>query len=489
MYRTWSITSRRMRSRSTTDAYLTVTLSLVLTVLLSFILAFFSAARTGAAKVRAECVTGIALDATLAEYNRGLFDRYDLLFLDTSYGSAVASVIRTEEHMRKYVQKNLSESVIGAAEGSARFTGLHCTGIRIPSYVLATDGNGAVLRRQILEYMTAEPLENVLTEATEHLDILRAEGYDTRDVEAEMTAQYAELEQAFSDAGVPVSDAGEDALQVQSQRSLGVLTLAHPDKASISNAACTPVMYVSGRTLSQGNAYAGGESLSATERLLIDQYFLEKCGYYGNVRDGSRLEYQLEYMICGEGSDYKNLEQVARKLLAWREASNFAYIMTDGGKKALAEVAAAAVSLLLLSPSLQEPVKTAILFAWSFAESIADLRTLFKGGKVPLIKTSATWKTSLLNILSFGEGTHGTTGLDYGDYLRMLLLLEDLNTKTLRFADIVEMDLRMTEYNPNLRLDGCLDWFSAEVSYGSSTAFSGTFVRSGGYGVHEEDEK
>ena len=111
-----------MRSRYTTDAYLTVTLSLVLTVLLSFILAFFSAARTGAAKVRAECVTGIALDATLAEYNRALFDRYDLLFLDTSYGSAVASVTRTEEHMRKYVQKNLSESVIGAAEGSARFT-------------------------------------------------------------------------------------------------------------------------------------------------------------------------------------------------------------------------------------------------------------------------------------------------------------------------------------------------------------------------------
>ena len=489
MFRTWSITSKRMRSRYTTDGYLTVTLSLVLTVLLSFILTFFSSAVTGAAKVRAECVTGIALDAVLAEYNRALFDRYDLLFLDTSYGSAVADISQTEEHLRKYVQKNISASTVGELAGSARFTGLSCTGVKIPSYVRATDGNGAVLRRQILEYMRAEPVENALAEATENLNLLRAQGYDTRDVASEMTAQYAELEQAFADAGVPIADAQEDALQVQGKRSLGVLTLAHPDKASISNAACTPSVYVSGRTLSQGNAYAGGENLSATERLLIDQYFTEKCGYYGAVRDGSRLDYQLEYMIAGKGSDYENLEHVARTLLAWREASNFAYIMRDGGKKALAKAGGIAVAVLLLSPSLEKPVETAILFAWSFAESIADLRTLYNGGKVPLIKTSGTWKLSLLNILSFGEGTHGTTGLDYGDYLRMLLLMEDLNSKTLRFADIVEMDLRETEGNLNFRLDGCLDWLSAEVSYESNTAFQGTFVRKGGYGAHEEAAK
>ncbi|MBR0091860.1 MAG: hypothetical protein IJP92_09185, partial [Lachnospiraceae bacterium] len=476
-----------MRSRYTTDGYLTVTLALVLTVLLSFVLAILSGARTGAARTRAECVTDIALDATLAEYNRALFDRYGLLFLDTSYGSAVADITRAEEHLRKYVQKNLSESDIGALTGSAKWTGLACSSVQIPSWVLATDGNCAVLRRQILEYMTAEPVENALVEATENLQILRAEGYDTRDVATEMTAQYAETEQAFANAGFSVGDAGEDALQVQGKRSLGVLTLAHPDRASISTAACTPQVYVSGRTLSKGNAYAGGENLSATERLLIDQYIIEKCGRYGAEREGSRLQYQLEYLIAGKGGDYENLEHVARRLLAIREASNFAYIMTDGGKKAAAAAIGIAVAALLLSPSLKKPVEMAVLFAWSFAESIADLRTLYNGGKVPLIKTGNTWKTSLLNILGFGEGTHGTTGLDYGDYLRMLLLMEDLNAKTLRLADVIEMDMRETPGNLHFRLDACVDHMSAEVTYTSSTAFSGTFTRKGGYATKEEE--
>ena len=94
-----------MRQRLRADAYITVYLSLSLTIILALILALLQGARTGAVRMKSELVMDIAMNSALGEYNRELFDRYGLLFIDTTYGSGEASVIRTREHLENYFKK------------------------------------------------------------------------------------------------------------------------------------------------------------------------------------------------------------------------------------------------------------------------------------------------------------------------------------------------------------------------------------------------
>ena len=470
-----------MHRRSTTDAYLTVFFSLILSIVLSLILTLLWGVRISLTKLQAECVTETGIESVLAEFNRALFERYDLLFTDMSYGGPVADIGNTEERLRHYVQNNLEPTMAGTITGQAKMTGLQSTGVSIPEHVRAGDGNGAVLRKQILAYMTAEPLAKTLSEATQNLGVLQMRGYDTYDMEAEMDRNYAELQQALQQSEEGDTSLMKPVEEVQEKRSLGVLRLAHPAPASISRETIVPSDYASKRGLTHGNGTVNAGGFSAADALLFDEYLFEKCGFHGNVLDGSRLKYQLEYMIAGKPGDYANLDAVAKKLMFWREASNYLYILTDAEKTGLAQTIAGIVSLILLCPEAEEPLKHAILFAWSFAESVSDLKILFGGGKVPLVKSSETWKTSFSGMLGFGKGASGDTGLDYEGYLRMLVLMTDLQTKTMRLMDIMEMDIRETPGNLHFRIDGCIDSLTAACSFESRMGFSGTFTRHRGF--------
>ncbi len=120
MFQRYSKQSMQMRQRSQVDAYLTVYLSLSLTVILSLILALLYGARVGAVKMKSELVCDIAMSSALGEYNRELFDRYGLLFIDDSYCSSNGSVVNTREHLSKYFSKNFELSPIGYIKRRSR---------------------------------------------------------------------------------------------------------------------------------------------------------------------------------------------------------------------------------------------------------------------------------------------------------------------------------------------------------------------------------
>ena len=471
--------------------YLTVFLSLTITIMMSLILALFQSARIGAIKLQAECAADIAMNSILAEYDRALFEQYDLLLVDCSYQTATPSIANVEEHLRYFTQGNYDRSVIGRFSGVRSMTSLNCERTQIPAYSFATDGNAAVLRRQILAYMEGEPVMDALAEATANLGVLSANGYDTHDVEAEaaenrerldqMMQELPEQEDAEGNEDTPILDNPADA--VETQKGIGVANLAVPNPASISTASVDLSQFCSHRDRNKGTGLDDGESLSLMDRLLVRQYMLEKTGCYTKPREGSVLKYQLEYLIGGESGDFENLEHCARILLFWREAADFAYLISDQTKVGEVEVLATILALLALMPELEEPIKWSILFAWSFAEAISDLRTLYEGGKVPLIKSADTWQLSLANLAFFRDhlGGGGDEGLTYQDYLRMLLLLGDFEEETWRMADIIEMQIRKTPGNGNFRLDWCLDIFQAEIDTRSRFGFDVQLVRTYGY--------
>ena len=473
--------------------YLTVFLSLSITIILSLILALYQGARIGAMKMRTECVSDIAMNSVLAEYHRELQKKYDLLLVDTSYGGASPSIANTEEHLRYYVQGNFDRTPEGLLFGAVRLTGMECREAKIPAYSLATDGNGAVLQRQILAYMTAEPAEGLLSRISGNVGELKSHGYDSRDIEAENEENQQQIREIREAAANREKDKGETETEqeaqenpadlVATQKSAGILSLAIPDQAGISTASVQLSQYASHRQNMTGTGLDETETLSLTDRVLLDQYMFEKCGSYTDIREGTPLKYELEYILEGEGSDRENLEKVARKLMFWREASNFSYLITDTEKCKKAEAVAMLLSAVTGLPELEEPVKYSILFAWSFAESISDLRILFQNGRVPIVKTNDTWKTGFLEMadLRHAGGGSGDQGLNYEEYLRMLFFMEHMNTKTERLTDLMEMNIRETAGNQNFRLDACMDCFTGEIRTEGRNGFSMKIQRTYGY--------
>ena len=75
-----------------------------------------------------------------------------------------------------------------------------------------------------------------------------------------------------------------------------------------------------------------------------------------------------------------------------------AYLLSDGGKRIQVETLALAIASGFLIPPAAAVIEAALIFCWAFAESILDVRELFAGGHVPLIKNSSDWQLSLRNL-------------------------------------------------------------------------------------------
>ena len=444
--------------------------------IMSLVLVLFQGARIGDVKMRLECTADISMNSILAEYSRALYDQYGLLMVDTSYGTENGSVINTQEHLRHYVSKNL--------------VNMYPKDVAITGSSFAMDNGGAVLNRQILAYMGSVPAMELMTDVLDNADMIRENELDTTDVEKKARANQEVIDE--TELPTITNDDGEEeevtlgnpADVVTAQKKFGALSLALKDTSRISGASVDTGALLSHRNLNSGTGLRDQENISATERLLLEQYYYEKCSRYGNELDKSALKYQLEYMIYGKDSDYANLEKMAETLLFWREASNMMYLFNCEAKVKEAELVAELLTAVLLVPELAEPVRDSILFAWTFAETISDLNILFSGGRVPLFKTDATWRLSLTNMFSFrdhlGGGDLGE-GLYYQDYLRARLLMVDHDEKTMRLADIIEMDVRRTAGNANFKLDHCLDCFCAEITMGTRYGYDCKIERIYGY--------
>ena len=226
------------------------------------------------------------------------------------------------------------------------------------------------------------------------------------------------------------------------------------------------------------------ETGGAPNELVFQAYLFEKCGYYGAEMDKSLLKYQMEYIVAGKDTDWQNLEQVAKKLLLWREAANMMYLLSDGAKMAEAQALATALTAVILMPALAEPVKFTILFAWAYVESLQDVKTLLGGGRVPVFKTAADWKTGI-GCLKDVKGSltedSGGNGLSYKEYLQIMVFLQNAESRTERAMDIMEMDIRQTPGNARFRLDGCFDTYQAHLEVTSRFGYSYEMTRRYGF--------
>lgn len=473
--------------------YITVFLTLSLTLILSLVFTLIEGARISAVRMKFECVADIGMNSVLAEFHRELLEQYDLLFVDMSYGGSYADIGNTEEHLRNYMQKNLRPESGQLGLGNIRdFFAMDAGGVHIGQYSIASDNGGAVLKRQVTDYMADYPMGAILEKIGSGVTELESYGLDTRDIEGERLSYEAKIDEI----GLPVQEVEEGVYEevplnnpadiANATRSSGVLNLVLENPAQVSAVKVALDDYISHRSLMQGTGICNEavEISGAPDELVFQAYLFEKYGYYGQEMAKSRLKYQIEYILAGKDTDWQNLEDVAKRLLRWREVANVIYILTDSAKIAEAEAMALALTAVALCPELAEPVKYTILFAWAYVESLQDVKTLLAGGRVPIYKTSADWKTGINSITnvkgSLAEGSGGR-GLNYEEYLRIMLFLQNEDTRTFRAMDIMEMDIRKTAGNARFRVDACFDTYQADLSVSSGFGYSYEMSRCYGF--------
>ncbi len=478
---------------------ITLFLTLILLLVLSLFFSLLEAARVQGLNNIARRNILLELESAFGEYQPQLWENYRLLFLDGGNDKAELDLALLEGHRME--EASLQQKGTG-------FFQIALQSLEITSYSLATDFNGAAFKSQACKAIkdelaagAANALKQKLQEGekiaeksqgverqwesakdamTEAEDLKQnPEGTDSH-----QKADKVQIPQKKRETAAPVKDLPENPLEsVDLLKKSGILALAVENPAEISAKTINLSDTLRFRKISKGNLKqpSGGILDKVWILQYLNHYFSCKTGE-GNAKFTERaLDYELEYCIAGTSSDQKNLEKTVKKLLLIREAGNFATIMQDGKKQALAmEIAAAAVGFTGLPPLIQA-VQIGILLAWSYIESILDVRCLLAGGSIPLVKKISDWKSDV----SVGEevlkekkeqAQSQKDGLDYREYLQILLLLVKEKTLLQRAMDVIEQNIRKEE--PAFRMNYQLHGMQIEGLYSARPLFLG-FVRGG----------
>lgn len=196
------------------------------------------------------------------------------------------------------------------------------------------------------------------------------------------------------------------------------------------------------RKLAVGTAPDTREEDSLWNKILFCKYAMDHFNCFGEaIQENEKgLKYELEYLVGGKSSDNQNLEIVIGEILLIREIDNYLLLLQNEVKKLEAHEIAAVVTAALV-PWLEPVVYQAILVYWAYEESVQDLQALFRGEKVPLVKS--------LPLDMVSEFT-----LEYQEYLLVLLLLQRQDNLVMRSIDMIEVSLRKKD--ATFQMDACI---------------------------------
>lgn len=473
---------------------ITVFLAYLLVFVLATVFALLEISRVWGLEQRADTDVILTTNSLLAGYSAELWDEYGLLFLDGSSETEGSDMLETsmeDSNMRassmedsdvfeinresldiaKMESLGLAYSVEnmdlhGGETGQIRgqtwnLYGLAPQKMEISSYGLATDQNGRAFIEEAVTIMESQIAEDVLLALYE-----RITGED--DTELPMIdVQETTKEVALTENPIEV---------VERMKSGSVLSLV-VDETAISNKNIDLNGTLSARNLEVGTyslleqdgmADFGNtieSNVGWKDKLLFRQYLEKYFTCYLTAEEDHGLDYEMEYLVAGKGSDEENLKSVVRQLLVMRELANLQFLQTNVAKQEMVLAAATAISAATLTPELIPVYKTGIMAAWAYAEAVSDVRLLLDGQNVNLVKTEEQWHTDLTSLGQSRTGIQQTAGLSYQEYLQILLWSVTDSKLAYRGMDLIE---RNTGYNMNHQIY----YLSGTLSYQGSALFT-----------------
>ena len=450
---------------------MTVFFTLIVSVILTFILGMIYGVRENAIRLKVKQSADVSMRSSFAEYERILWERYNLLFVDIGYGFDVDSFLAIEDHYTEFMNNNFDEMTFRLL-GGVDLLKLDCKETQTQAVRFATDNNGEAIRKQAIKAMKYKYGVGFIEDFLEHYQSAR----DNNLLDAtgnEMAIEAIErLEEESSPVLQEIEAASREAIFGETNVStFSTLKKVVRDISSISRTTIDVNSLLEKRSINQGNSEASGES-GLTDNLIFYEYVLTYMGNYVSKKPDTALTYECEYLIRGKKSDIENLEGVVNRLLLIREASNLMTLLSDENRMNEIEALATGIAYILQNPELSTVIETVIASLWSYAESKCDVSVLLDGGKVPLIKTSSEWKTTMANIFTRRRESEGYEyGMGYRDYLRLFLYLEGADTVTKRMMNLLELNVRKEQGRKTFNLDNCIDrwkikaYVSSEYGY------------------------
>lgn len=448
--------------RDKKEASISIFLALTITLMLSFCMILIESARENTLLLKADVAMDAGIKSVMADYYIPLWDEFDVLYLDCSYNTSNPGYELVKDRLKQYIERNLKYGNKGWLE-------IQFEEAKISDVLLATDYGGKDFYDQAIQTTKTDIgisyVEEILKwfrNIEENVGVGESFQKDVSELSEKIEEEngaWIEVEDAIwgydlEGNYILLEDAKYEEVNIENplERILSASMLTRqiiPDFDQLSEVRVSLAELVSGRTLAAGTKMEVNDEDSILDKIFFCKYTID---HFSNYRDAvqkeiNNLQYQIEYIIGGKPSDKQNLEIVISELLLIREIDNYFMILQDDIKKLEAhEIAVASTATLV--PWLEPVVYQATLLYWAYEESVQDLKKLFLGEKIPLVKVSDV----------FSE-----VGLGYKEYLMLLLLMKGQETLVMRSMDLIELELRK-EYL-GFRMDACISKANIDIIF------------------------
>lgn len=442
---------------------ITVYLSLSLSTFILVVLIFSRICIINFEKERFEIAADVSFNSTLGEYNLELFNKYDLLYIDTSYLNKYPDVNNLKNRLEYYMKEN-TEKVYRSANSPWGKTQIQ--EVTILEYESALGNNGLNMASQINKYIDdsehVEPFLNEIRDVNSHI------GYAGLLMSENPIERFMSYKEAVDSIPLPRKKINNKEVEVEVSNPADwvyglsgsdIFYLSEADIDSVSTYKFDVSNLISNRGATNTIGYKDSYE---HDDLKFVTYLIDKCGLFLEEGDNSYIHLELEYILNGNDSDIENLKAVVNDIFNIRLTENLNLAFSDSSIVSEAYAVATLLEVCTLNPAFIEPVANSVVAACGFIETMADMKALLGGLSVEFPKT--TIATSVSNILGgFLQESGSQGGFCYRQYVELLLLMMDRQTLIYRTMDIMELYVRTNSLNENFKMDWCVESYKALI--------------------------
>ena len=459
---------------------ITIFFTLLSVFFMSLLFMLMESSRYYGTRAQAAAMTDSANFSVFAEYEKELLTRYNLFALDGSRGTGRFSGDRIRDLLKQYLELNANPREESLEMLCFDPWQMQLKEASLTGYALLTDGNGENFYQQAVAFMHDTPLSSAVGEIHEHYAEAAKtaqsyrENYDNAKGEGDLITDVSKQEKAVEEEALEQGEITPEEIRERKAKN-PLPDLAGVILQDILTSTCHGLTIsgggISGRdlasvhitnkgTLTLPNIYGG-----AVDNMLQnfpnfrtnDEEEESESGSEGQAE----LSYQLEYILSGKRTDRANLKETALKLLAIREAFNYASSQTNPEMTAACSRLASVIIGWTGNAGLVESLTQALLIGWCYGESILDVKNLMHGALVPVMKETGQWQLTLDRLghvreMLADDTPYGSEGLRYKEYLLILLNMTPLRLQKQRGLDMIEMCVRSAPGMSQFHVNNCI---------------------------------
>lgn len=405
---------------------ITVFLSLLLIVLIGFSFVVVEGVSSYSASALGEDAVKNAGENILANYDRELFNKYHIFFLDP--------------REKNYILSDGKAGVDQYFSGNSFFN-VFCNSLEMTEEVSAVEEDGLYLKHEIREWMKYRQEEKMKDALKQLINNVKKNNADRKEYQNEVEEDTGNIEQ--SEENKAEEDKAEE--ETVSQEAQKGRTTWKEIKEALQLLTKTGILFyvsdhpeqLSRKSIPEGNLPSRAKKREQ-EEYKVEEFLFSESGLKGiksmlsvdfsintdsilwtkenyivpyieecfldyseegreekNDVQEQVLAYEKEYLIKGQPSDLDNLKRVANDILLLRFINNYIFTGRDAEIQSQVNLMASALTGVVGIPQTAKAVQIMLRAALSYGESLLELHTLFEGGEISLTKDRGNWNLEL----------------------------------------------------------------------------------------------